>query len=146
MLKGVSWSKSGKCWVASIRVNAKYEHLGSFEKEIDAAKVYEKRAREIQGEFFKKDKYRTLHITEQVDWVIYLQKKQKSSRFRGLSWHKRDKAWRVAIRVNGERIELGGFRSEVEAAKAYDDAAKKYHGSKALLNFPKRVLIPRNYL
>lgn len=142
--KGVCWNKQDKCWRATIRANGKYEHLGSFENEIDAARVYENRARQIQRNFFKKEKSRFLRVAEPVSWTIHIQKKQRVSRFRGLRWHKRDKVWRVAIRVNGKRIEVGSFRLEIDAARAYDDATRKYHGSKAILNFRPKFLIKRD--
>ena len=46
------------------------------------------------------------------------------------------------MRINGKHTFLGYFYDEVEAAKAYDRAAKKYHGDFAALNFPnsKRFL------
>lgn len=46
------------------------------------------------------------------------------------------RCWRVRIRANGKRIYLGSFEDEMEAAKIYDIAAKKYHGEYASLNFP----------
>ena len=42
------------------------------------------------------------------------------SRFRGVTWHKKDKKWQAAIKCRGVSRHLGHFRSEVEAALAYD--------------------------
>jgi len=46
---------------------------------------------------------------------------------------------RVAIKVDGILIHLGSFPKDrlVEAAKAYDAGAIKYHGEFARLNFPQ---------
>lgn len=44
--------------------------------------------------------------------------------------------WRARIRVNRKRISLGCFSSTEEAFAAYTDAARKFHGRFARLNFP----------
>ena len=41
------------------------------------------------------------------------------------------------IRTGGKQIHLGSFIDIVSAAHAYDDAAKKYYGEFARLNFPE---------
>ncbi len=57
-----------------------------------------------------------------------------SSAFRGVSFIKKQKKWRAAIEVKGSTINLGNFRSEVEAAKAYNIAAKKFFGEMSYQN------------
>lgn len=57
------------------------------------------------------------------------------SGFRGVVWHARDRVWQARIRHNGRRLTLGTYHSAIEAAKAYDDGARLYHGEFATLNF-----------
>ena len=56
-----------------------------------------------------------------------------TSEFKGVS--KSDDRWHSRIFFNGRQIHLGSFGTEIAAAKAYDEAAKKYHGEFARLNF-----------
>lgn len=64
-----------------------------------------------------------------------------SSRFKGVTWNKRDKKWQALIMKNGKTTSLGYFTSEYEAAKAYDKAAALIFGEFAKLNFETEKVI-----
>jgi len=61
--------------------------------------------------------------------------KNSPSKYKGVYWSKRDKKWQVQICHNNKRKHIGQFDNEIQAAKAYDEAAKKYHKEFAVLNF-----------
>lgn len=48
---GVHWETSRSKWKATIEVDGKKEFLGRFNNELDAAKAYANRAKEVYGEF-----------------------------------------------------------------------------------------------
>ncbi len=58
-----------------------------------------------------------------------------TSKYKGVIKDTSSGKWRAGISYNGKHIHLGMFDDEIEAAKAYDEAAKKYYGEYAVLNF-----------
>ena len=63
------------------------------------------------------------------------QKGNYHSKYKGVTWHKRTKLWHAYISVNRNRIYLGAFVSEEDAAHAYDKAAIEFFKEFACLNF-----------
>ena len=60
-----------------------------------------------------------------------------SSKYKGVSRNGGKKLWQAVIHVNCMTMYLGSFHRETQAAKAYDRAARRYHGEFAVLNFPE---------
>lgn len=58
-----------------------------------------------------------------------------SSRFKGVSFFRRDANWQAYIAPQRQRMHLGYFNSEVDAAMAYDRAALFFFGEFARTNF-----------
>ena len=56
------------------------------------------------------------------------------SNFKGVTWSKEKKKWISKIRITCRRLHLGYFHTELDAAKAYNEAALKYHGAFAKIN------------
>ena len=67
-----------------------------------------------------------------------------SSKYKGVFLNKKSNKWYAVIRYNCHSVHLGCFDNETDAAKAYDTAAKKYHGEFAVLNFPDKSDIPKS--
>ncbi len=60
-----------------------------------------------------------------------------SSRFKGVRKYRLRGNWRAEIVVEGKCIFLGYFDTELEAAMAYDRAARESFGEYACLNIPR---------
>lgn len=60
-----------------------------------------------------------------------------TSRFKGVCKNTRGRRlWKSAIRANGKVISIGKFDCEEAAARAYDEAARRFHGAFGRFNFP----------
>lgn len=64
-----------------------------------------------------------------------------TSRYKGVHWSDwlKGKPWCSAIWSEGRCINLGRYRTQKEAARAYDQAAIEYFGAFARCNFPLQV-------
>ena len=63
-------------------------------------------------------------------------RRECSSRFKGVYWHKQIQKWSAYINVDHRRRQLGCFANEEDAARAYDAAALTAWGEFAYLNLP----------
>lgn len=62
----------------------------------------------------------------------------KSSKYKGVHWHKRLKKWAAQITCNKKTHHLGYFNDQTTAAHAYDKAARKLHAEFAFCNFTEQ--------
>lgn len=65
---------------------------------------------------------------------VGIYKNKKSSKFKGVFRRGEGGTYRAIIGFKRKIINLGTFENEIDAAKAYNDAAKKYFGEFANLN------------
>lgn len=65
--------------------------------------------------------------------------KNNTSGYKGVSKRKTRNKWDAMIKINGKTTYLGSYCSKKEAAIAYDNAALKYFGEFANLNFKKGI-------
>lgn len=64
---------------------------------------------------------------------------RNTSGYKGVSYRKRTGLYEVAIKVNGTPMFLGSVLDPAVGGRMYDEAAKKYFGEFANLNFPETV-------
>jgi hypothetical protein len=60
------------------------------------------------------------------------QQNKKLSRFKGVYFH--HYRWEAAIQFDGKQCHLGTFKTEIEAAQKYNEAAQRHFGDFAKLN------------
>lgn len=61
-------------------------------------------------------------------------RKDTSSKYRGVSFAKKKKLWRAGITLDGRMINLGDFKTESEAAEAFNRASAIYFGKNGYQN------------
>ncbi len=61
-------------------------------------------------------------------------RKDNISGFKGVSWCSTMLKWRVQVQTEGAKKSIGNYENKEDAARAYNEAAIKYHGEFAYLN------------
>lgn len=63
--------------------------------------------------------------------------KNNTTGFKGVDFHKQRGKYRAIIQFKNKQYHIGLFQNAEDAARAYDEAARRLHGEFAHLNFPK---------
>lgn len=80
-------------------------------------------------------KYNLRYATHSQNNANALKRITNTSGYKGVTFHKNG-YYQAQIGYQGEKYYLGVFESPIDAASAYDKAAKRLQGEFAVLNFP----------
>lgn len=121
--KGVYWDNDIKKWRAEIYFEGKKHVLGRTSSENEAARLYNKKAKEFFKEFAKEN---IIFDNDRTYPENYTKReiRSTSSKYKGVSLDKQrahqKKKWVAHTRFNGKRIKIGRFETEEDAKKALD--------------------------
>lgn len=118
--KGVSWCDNKQAWRARYTLHGKENFLGFYTTEDIAASVYNSHIKELHGEFAV--------LNDVPDYSKEDIKKSKLERsnmshtnLKGISYHIHSKRWYARYMHDGKEQYVGTFKTEKEAAIAYNN-------------------------
>jgi len=88
----------------------------------------------IDGNPLNNQKSNLRLVTHQQNQMNSQKRKKTSSKYKGVTFDKWTGRWESYIGYNNKKIHLGRFKSEIDAAKAYNEKAKELYGEFANLN------------
>jgi len=132
--KGVRQRRGEYTWCTEIVHNQKYYYVGTHITPEEAALAYDKKAKELHGEFARLNfpSGLTPELSQKIqegrkaykDLKRSLCKAEKYSNQRGVEWSKKPQKWLARISIGGVRKFLGYFKTEQEAISARVKAEK----------------------
>lgn len=160
--KGVSWCMNPKLW----RARCRGLDVGYFISEDEAAHAYDRALLALwhglkmtfsannhfnfpklinfnqKGDESFWNLYKTGPVQHQTPKKKNEKSKIMSTNYRGVVPNAKQTRWGAYIKIYQHRNHLGSFTSPIEAAKAYDRAAREVFGPNAILNFPDDNAVP----
>ena len=123
--KGVSWCKRMNAWKAYCNK----EHLGYYSDEVAGAIAYNKRAKELFGEFAKLNDVEGIEIRLED----YLIKRKPKSKYKGVTFNKSKNKWEAQVyenkkvkKIGTSNTEDGAYKILVEYVSDKDELRKRY--------------------
>jgi hypothetical protein len=108
---GVS-KKREKSWRVSIAKDKKDYDLGTYDNEIDAALVYNRKAIELFGEFASLNP-----VEDDGRIIITTRNKTKTSKHKYINWYKAGQSFCLRITIKKKKIHFGYFKKEEDAVE-----------------------------
>lgn len=128
--KGVFWDCKLTKWRAQIQIDGKRRvSIGCFTDEDAAANAYNYYALYYYNEFAMLNDCKYM---DKDQWMGYSSKKNLTSLFKGVSFC--NGKWIAQICHNYQKIKIGDYESEIDAAIAYNQEAMRLKGKRARLN------------
>ena len=124
-LSRVKWQFNNGYAVKSVRVGKKFKTLMMHREILNAPEGLEidhKNGNRLDN---RKSNLRFCTRSENICNISALP--NKSSPYKGVTWHKVSKKWQARVKKNGKSYFLGLFHNECDAAQAYVEKAKELH-------------------
>lgn len=135
---GVCWSPLKNKWQAYLSRKGKNINLGFWNTEEEAAMRRDIAAMVYYGDGanFNFPERKNEYVGREIVWQ---KRKEKSSQFLGVGWHKSSSSWRAWVKIDGKDVHLSHSKDEITAAETRDLALLRHYGPGVILNFPNKI-------